>query len=51
MSMTQCVLDELRQIADKIEAEANLCHPYERTKKLESFAQDIRKCADDIGDD
>jgi len=49
--MTQRVLDELRQIADKIDREAGMCSRYGQMERFERLAQDIRECADEIGDD
>jgi hypothetical protein len=49
--MTQRVLDELRIIADKIDREAGQCSRHGQMERLERLAQDIRDCADDIGDD
>jgi len=51
MSMTQRVVDELRQIADEIDREAGTCSRYGQMERLERLARWVRECADDIGDD
>jgi len=51
MSMTQRVIDELREIADKIDREAGQSSRYGQLYRLEGLAQRIRECADDLGND
>lgn len=49
--VAQWVLDELREIADKIDREAGQSSRWGQMDRLEGLAQQIRDCADTIGDD
>lgn len=51
MSMTQRVIDELREIADSIDSESRKARREDRKLKFQAWARCIRECADDLGDD
>jgi len=51
MSITQRMIDELREIADKINHKTGQSSRYGQLYRLEGLAQRIRECADDLGND
>lgn len=51
MSMTQRIVDELRQIAGEIYALAEKAENSEKFTELRGLSDSIRALADDLGDD
>lgn len=51
MSYTQRVVDELRELSDKIEIEAGQAARSGQMVRLERYAGRIRDLANDLGDD
>jgi len=51
MSMTQRVVDELRELADKVGIEANQATRTGQMIRLERYANRLHELADELGDD
>lgn len=51
MSMTQRVVNNLRELAARIESEARQAARPGAMVRLENIAYEIREAADDLGDD